>query len=102
MKIAICISGQARFWEKGYKLLNKQLLSILPDYDIFISTWDQDDIKDMINLYQPVSYKVENFIEDNIPYNQEWKSFLKLYPNNSNSDPSQHYLCFTKLKIVLI
>jgi|TARA_R110000744_G_scaffold151891_3_gene265588 hypothetical protein len=87
MKIAICISGQARFWEKGYKLLNKQLLSILPNYDIFISTWDQDNIKDIINLYQPVSYKVENFIEDNIPYNQEWKSFLNLHPNNSNSDP---------------
>ena len=57
MKIAVCISGQPRSYTKGYEYLKKNVLDRY-DTDIFIHTWKNKvyDIKDVIDLYNPVDY----------------------------------------------
>lgn len=46
MKIAICLSGQPRFVEKGIESLNKNIL-INKDIDVFIHSWFDKDNKDI-------------------------------------------------------
>ena len=38
MKIALCLSGQARSFEQGYEYYKKNLLDHY-DVDVFIHTW---------------------------------------------------------------
>ena len=45
MKIALCFSGQPRSYEKGYEYYKKNLLDHY-DVDVFIHTWDTDDMED--------------------------------------------------------
>ena len=54
MKVAVCLSGQARSYEEGYKYLNKNLLSRY-NTDVFWHTWDMDkDAKHTLeDLYVP-------------------------------------------------
>lgn len=49
MKIAVCISGQTRFVEKGYEYLEDNLLESYPETDIFVHTW-YDPLKENENL----------------------------------------------------
>ena len=62
MKIAVCISGQPRAYDKGYEYLKKNLLDHY-DVDIFIHTWKNKvyGTKKVIDLYKPVDYLVEDF-----------------------------------------
>lgn len=62
MKIAVCISGQPRAYDKGYEYLKKNLLDHY-DVDIFIHTWKNKvyGTKKVIDLYNPVDYLVEDF-----------------------------------------
>lgn len=59
MKIAVCISGQPRAYDKAYEYLSKNLLN---DYevDIFFHTWENNvyETKDVVDLYKPKSYNV--------------------------------------------
>ena len=58
MKIALCLSGQARSYEKGYEYHKKNLLDHY-DVDVFYHTWrplDRDDrrtqrLKDELVVY---------------------------------------------------
>lgn len=61
MKIAVCISGQPRSYEKGYEYMKRNLLDHY-NCDIFIHTWHNKvyKSKDVINLYKPVESLVEN------------------------------------------
>ena len=60
MKIAVCISGQPRSYTKGYEYLKKNVLDQY-DTDIFIHTWKNKvyGIKDVIDLYKPVDYIID-------------------------------------------
>jgi hypothetical protein len=62
MKVAICISGQPRAYNKGYEYLKKNLLDRY-DCDIFIHTWNNSvyDIQDVVSLYKPISYISEDY-----------------------------------------
>jgi hypothetical protein len=80
MKIAVCISGQPRSFEKGYEYLNKNILDAY-NTDIFYHTWNyHDDMKKSIEkLYKPVlcSYD-DQFDMDFI--NRNYPSINEKYP----------------------
>lgn len=61
MKIAVCISGQPRAYAQGYEYMKRNLLDKY-DCDIFIHTWHNKVYRsdDVIELYKPVDFLVEN------------------------------------------
>lgn len=61
MKIAVCISGQPRAYMQGYEYMKRNLLDKY-DCDIFIHTWHNKVYRssDVIELYKPVDFLVEN------------------------------------------
>ena len=58
MKIAMTISGQARFAKLGHKFFKKNLKNF-KDIDVYIHTWKDHDYKEAIKLYKPKDYIVE-------------------------------------------
>lgn len=62
MRIAICISGQTRSYDKGYEYLRRNLLDH-HDCDIFIHTWNNSvySTNDVVSLYKPVSFVSEDY-----------------------------------------
>lgn len=78
MKIALCFSGQARSFQKGFDFYKKNLLSFY-NVDVFIHTWAFDESEKLIKLYNPVSYAVESKLSDdldkiytNTPIPEKW------------------------------
>lgn len=66
MKIALCLSGQPRSFEKGYQYLYKNLLS-KHDVDVFLHFWssekEYDDAVRMLELYKPKKWNTrEEFV----------------------------------------
>jgi len=53
MKIALCFSGQARAFEKGYEYYKRNLLDHY-DVDVYIHTWKFPDEDKLTELYKPV------------------------------------------------
>lgn len=78
MKIAICLSGQPRFFKSSYVLLKKYILDLY-DCDLFIDTWkfneikesvkglyrykDEGSLQELYDIYKPKVFKVEDFEE---------------------------------------
>lgn len=64
MKAAICISGLPHHFEKGFNLLKRNLLDLLPEYDIYISTWDDDKVSwdKLKSTYSPKSISIEKYV----------------------------------------
>lgn len=61
MKIALCLSGQARSFEKGYEYHKKNLLDHY-DVDVFIHTWldtSEERLAKYFSLYKPVATMIE-------------------------------------------
>jgi hypothetical protein len=59
MKIALCLSGQPRSFEKGYEYHKKNLLDHY-DVDVFIHTWaDSPGLEELVKLYNPVAVMIE-------------------------------------------
>jgi len=58
MKIALCLSGQARSFKQGYEYYKKNLLDHY-DVDVFIHTWEFDEWEEYVNLYDPVEFKMD-------------------------------------------
>ncbi len=58
MKVAMTISGQARFAKLGHKFFKKNLKDF-KDIDVYIHTWKDHDYKKAIKLYKPKDYIVE-------------------------------------------
>jgi len=70
MKIALCFSGQARSFKKGYEYYARNLFPFY-SVDVFIHTWEFDNSRELIDLYKPVSYIVEEPLKGD---------FDKIYP----------------------
>lgn len=67
MKIAICIAGEIRpNFKKNLESFNLNLRCILPNFDIFVSTWEGDLTKDFIDLVKPIKYKLEYFAPEKL------------------------------------
>ena len=58
MKIALCFSGQARSFEKGFEYYKKNLLDHY-DVDVYIHAWTFTEEKKLLDLYKPVGYAFE-------------------------------------------
>lgn len=77
MKIALCLSGQPRSYEKGFEYHKKNLLDHY-DVDVFIHTWsnaNDQDIEKLFQLYKPVKTMVET------PLTDEFDSMYRNTPN---------------------
>lgn len=61
MKIALCLSGQPRSFEKGYQYYYENLLTKF-DVDVFIHTWKRNEIEKIRLLYNPISILVEDVL----------------------------------------
>jgi len=74
MKVAVCLSGQPRSFEKGYEYLKKNIIDE-HDVDVFYHTWDYDDTLKMEieYLYRPKACMYEKPLDE--------KYFLETYPN---------------------
>jgi len=59
MKIALCFSGQARSFEKGYEYYKRNLLDHY-DVDVYIHTWEFEGSDKLIELYRPKDYTFDN------------------------------------------
>ncbi len=78
MKIALCLSGQSRFVEEGYKSFFKNLIGF-ENFDIFVHSWDDNEYQKVLDLYnitdsiiEPQRYDII-FDEDknNLDYTQQ-------------------------------
>ena len=58
MKIALCFTGQARSFQKGFEYYKKNLLDVY-DVDVYIHTWQFDGEKELENLYKPLRMLTE-------------------------------------------
>jgi hypothetical protein len=58
MKIALCFSGQARSFEKGYEYYKRNLLDHY-DVDVYIHSWKFPESEKMIELYRPRACQFE-------------------------------------------
>ena len=65
MKIAMTISGQARFAKLGHKFFKKNLKNF-KDIDVFIHTWEDHDYEEAISLYNPKDYITQNQIKEEL------------------------------------
>lgn len=63
MKVAICISGEPRFFKEGYISLKKNILDH-NDCDIFLQTYEGPDTEEIINTYKPVNTVIDKRIKD--------------------------------------
>jgi hypothetical protein len=61
MKIALCLSGQARSFKQGFEYYKKNLLDHY-DVDVFIHTWEFDEWKEYVDLYNPVEFKMDQSV----------------------------------------
>ena len=88
MKIALCFSGEARSFEKGYEYYKHNLLRF-HDVDVFIHTWNSPGVEKIVELYKPRAY----FIEDKPPvgnYNDRYPRT----PEPENRPPWNAYCMF--------
>jgi len=64
MKTAICLHGLARGSSTpaygAYKEKFATLLSKIGDADVFIHSWDTDISEELVEIFNPISYKIEN------------------------------------------
>ena len=61
MKIALCLSGQPRSFEKGYEYHYKNIIEN-NDVDVFIHCWDTKYENQLVELYKPKKYSFEKQI----------------------------------------
>lgn len=75
MKIALCFSGQARSWKKGYEYYKRNLLDRY-DVDVYIHTWKFNEENELNDLYKPVKFMSSNPVQGN---------FDQTYTNTPNA-----------------
>jgi len=99
MKTAVCISGLSRSYKETYTLFKENILDQLPgEYDIFISTWETEDILDIKDLYKPTLIKTDPNIPEDLKWYEEWKNFYTRFPNNSDANPGNTVPMLYKVK----
>lgn len=73
MRVAVCISGQARFAERGWEYIKEQIVYPF-SADVFCHFWDTTDPRTemdpqkAIDLYKPVDYLIQDqeFFQDEV------------------------------------
>jgi hypothetical protein len=58
MKIALCLSGQARSFEAAYKFYEMNLFDYY-QVDVFLHSWNSNHNKKIVDLYKPIAHKFE-------------------------------------------
>jgi len=58
MKIALCLSGQARSFEAAYKFYEMNLFDYY-QVDVFLHSWNSKHNKKIVDLYKPIAHKFE-------------------------------------------
>ena len=60
MRLALCLSGQARSYKAAYPYIKKNLLDLY-DVDVFLHSWKRDNLKEreLVNLYEPVAFQFD-------------------------------------------
>ena len=81
MRAAICFSGMPRSFKTVFESHKKYIYNVLSEqgikYDIFIHSWnnkvtypkylpDEGNTKELIEMYQPTSYKLETYNEERV------------------------------------
>lgn len=87
MKIALCFSGEARSFEKGYEYYRKLLEQ--HDVDIYIHTWEFPEREKLIELYKPHGFLIEQKPEAG-DYNKKYPRT----PEPENRPPWNAYCMF--------
>lgn len=65
MKIALCFSGQARSFERGYEYYKRNLLDHY-DVDVYIHTWEFPQKDELEILYHPHTMRTEILLDGNV------------------------------------
>jgi len=71
MKIALCLCGQARSFEEGYKYYKNNLFSHY-NVDVYIHSWKFVLSENLINIYNPKKYEFETPLVGN--YDSQYKN----------------------------
>ena len=89
MKIALCLSGEARAFEKGFEFHKRNLLDHF-DVDVYIHTWNLPNENHLLDLYKPKAYKFENkpMVDD---------GFNTRYPRTPEPELRPPYNCYCML-----
>ena len=87
MKIALCFSGQARSFEKGYEYFKYNLLSQY-DVDVYIHSWKFQESNRLVELYKPKDYLFEDILMGN------YDAFYTRTPNAQKHPPRFTYSMF--------
>jgi hypothetical protein len=79
MKIALCLSGQARSVKQGYEFVKKNILDD-NDVTVFFHTWETEENlhEEALNLYQPANWLVEK------PLNVDLSKYTNTPPPSPN------------------
>ena len=91
MKIALCFSGQARSFQKGFPYYKNNLLDF-HDVDVYIHAWSFDGEKELLDLYKPKAYAFENVLKGN------FDSKYTNTPNASKWPPRFTYAALYSMK----
>ena len=65
MKIALCLSGQPRCFEKGFEYHKKNLLDRY-DVTVFCHVWNSPNIEKLFELYKPEASMIEDSLTNDL------------------------------------
>lgn len=97
MKVAICISGQTRNYTKFYELFKRNVLGVIPNSDIYISTWAEDNINQVKFLFNPKQIEVEYYNPNQLIDYNKFSQFSKQFQNGSNAVPENQVPMYYKM-----
>lgn len=104
MKVALCLSGQARSVKEGYEFVKKNLLDV-NDVTVFCHVWDSPNVELVSELYKPEVLVVEKPIDPDLskytrvpPPQPNWKvknpalsTYAQLYAINKCNELKSIY-----------
>ena len=85
MKIALCLSGQARAINQGYEFVHKNLLKD-NDVTVFIHTWESEQAHDAIIKYEAKTWQVEEALTNDL---SKYTNVPPPQPNWKVKDPAR-------------
>lgn len=108
MRIALCLYGQPRSYLSGYETIKAHILNKFENVDVFFHTWDTDtkydaspwrknidlnkvDIGDVVKLYNPKSFLVENSMKFYSLYGKGYYNMSYQQKGNCTNILSQFY-----------
>jgi len=84
MKIALCLSGQARCVKQGYEFVKKNLLDG-NDVTVFCHVWESPEVVD-IELYKPEALMIEKSLTNDL---SKYTNVPPPQPNWKVKDPAR-------------